>query len=118
MHIRGASIHPGSAHTAWRLPAARGTLSVMEDAPPDGANDTDPRAAAVLRRLARELSAGRKLDAARAMSRALRSLAEAGVRSRHPGADEHEVRRRLAAVMLPRETVIAAFGWDPREHGY
>ena len=90
----------------------------MHEAHRDADTDTDTEAAAVLRRLAREMPPGRKLAIAAAMSRSLRALAEAGVRSRYPDADDDEVRRRLAAVMLPRDDVIRLFGWDPREVGY
>ncbi len=37
----------------------------------------------------------------------------AGLRLRHPGADERELRLRLAALAYGAEFVAAAFGWDP-----
>ncbi|MBN1442044.1 MAG: hypothetical protein JXA90_05005 [Planctomycetes bacterium] len=80
--------------------------------------DTAPDAERCLIRLAREMPPGRKLDIAVAMSRTLRQLAEAGVRSRYPDATEDEIRKRLAARWLPREIVIAAYGWDPEREGY
>ena len=42
----------------------------------------------------------------------------AGIRQRYPEASEEEVRRRLAAVLFDRETVIKVFGWDPEIEGY
>jgi len=55
---------------------------------------------------------------ASAMSRTVRELAEAGVRGRHPDADEDGIRRRLAAVLLPREIAIDVFGSDPDTDSY
>ena len=42
--------------------------------------------------------------------------ARAGVRLRYPGITEREVFLRAAALRLPRETMIAAYGWDPLLH--
>ena len=46
------------------------------------------------------------------------SLALAGIAARHPDANEHERRLRLAALRLDRETMIRVFGWDPVARGY
>ena len=35
-----------------------------------------------------------------------------------PDLSERELRLRLAALWLDRETMIEAFGWDPEEKGY
>ncbi|HEX6903511.1 MAG TPA: hypothetical protein VF789_27590 [Thermoanaerobaculia bacterium] len=35
-----------------------------------------------------------------------------------PDLSERELRLRLAALWLDRETMIAAFGWDPETKGY
>ena len=35
-----------------------------------------------------------------------------------PNLSERELRLRLAALWLDRETMIEAFGWDPEEKGY
>jgi hypothetical protein len=80
--------------------------------------DTSPEAERVLIELARKMSPRRKLEIAGSMSRTLWRLAEVGVRSRHPDAGEEEIRRRLGARLLPRELVIAAYGWDPEKEGY
>jgi hypothetical protein len=42
-------------------------------------------------------------------------MAESGVRARYPGASEREVFLRAAALRLPRDLMIRAYGWDPRE---
>jgi len=43
-------------------------------------------------------------------------MAESGVRTRHPGASEREIFLRCAALRLPRDLMIRAYGWDPEEH--
>lgn len=50
---------------------------------------------------------------------AVRQMAAARIRSRY-GQDlpERELRLRLAALWLDRETMIRAFGWDPEKEGY
>ena len=37
----------------------------------------------------------------------------AGIRRRHPGADEREVRLRLAALKYGDDVAAAALGWNP-----
>ena len=92
------------------------------DRAPDGtvqtAGDTSPEAEAVLLRLAREAPPARKLQIAEAMTRAVREAARAGILARHPGATEEEVRRRLAALLLPPGIAQEAYGWDPARDGY
>ena len=41
------------------------------------------------------------------------AIAEAGIRLRHPAADEREVRLRRAAMMLDASTMRRVFAWDP-----
>ncbi len=80
-------------------------------------SDTSPEAEEILLGLARSLPAARKLALAASMASALRELAAAGVRSRNPGLGEAELRRRLAAVLLPPELAAAAYGWSPGRDG-
>ena len=40
-------------------------------------------------------------------------MAESGVRARYPEASEREVFLRSAALRLPRDLMIRAYGWDP-----
>jgi hypothetical protein len=61
----------------------------------------------------RELPAWRKIEMLCSLNRAARDLALTGLRRRHPHASESELRLRLAALRLDRETVIRACGWDP-----
>lgn len=44
------------------------------------------------------------------------AVAEAGIRLRHPGADEREVFLRRVARSLDRRTMISVYGWDPEQH--
>ena len=81
-------------------------------------SDTSLEAEAVLIRLARESPPWRKLEIALSMSKTVRQAALAGIRSRHPEASEEEVRKRLSALLLPREAVLAIHGWDPAKEGY
>ena len=41
------------------------------------------------------------------------ALAEAGIRMRHPHADEQEVFLRRIARTLDRATMVCVYGWDP-----
>ncbi len=44
------------------------------------------------------------------------ALAEAGIRLRHPGADQREVFLRRVAMVLDRQTMVRVYGWDPDQH--
>jgi ADP-ribosylglycohydrolase len=81
-------------------------------------SDTNAAAEAVLIDLARRLPPSRKLALAFSMTDAVRRASLAGVRSRHPALSGEEARRRLAALVLPRALVVAAYGWDPDLEGY
>ena len=81
-------------------------------------SDTSAAAEAVLIDLARRSPPSRKLAMAFSMTDAVRRAALAGVRSRHPALSDEEARLRLAAVLLPRDLVAAAYGWDPDVEGY
>lgn len=70
-------------------------------------SDTEPAAAAVLTRLARELPPGRKLELALDMSQTILDAARSGVRLRHPEASAAEARRRFAELVLPPELLRA-----------
>ena len=43
----------------------------------------------------------------------VQEVALAGLRQRHPGADERELGLRLIALRIPREAMLAIFGWAP-----
>lgn len=48
----------------------------------------------------------------------LRELAAAAIRQERPEANEREIQLRVASRHIPRELIIAAFGWDPEVQGY
>lgn len=67
--------------------------------------------------LYRSLTPGEKLLIALEKNASADALAEAGIRRRHPGAGDEEVRMRLASLKIDRERMIEVFGWDPDVHG-
>ena len=80
---------------------------------PDEFTDTDPRAMEVWLRLLRQKTPGERILMAFELSDFAVRVAESGVRARHPGASEREIFLRSAALRLPRELMIRAYGWDP-----
>ncbi|HWP41922.1 MAG TPA: hypothetical protein VNO14_01715 [Blastocatellia bacterium] len=80
--------------------------------------DTDEYAERKMVELARAMPVWKKLQQVVSMTEACRAFAIAGLRRRHPRATEEELRRRLAAVIFDRETVMQVFGWDPDIEGY
>ena len=83
-----------------------------------GASDTDPKIKRLMIESARATPAWKKFEQVAAMTNACRELAMAGLRQRYPQASEAELKRRLAAVVLDRDLVIQAYGWDPKIEGY
>jgi hypothetical protein len=65
----------------------------------------------------RKKTPGERLLMALKMTDFAFQMSEAGVRARHPEASEREVFLRAAALRLPRDLMIRAYGWDPDEHG-
>jgi hypothetical protein len=62
--------------------------------------DTRPEAEAVLIELLRQAPPWRKIRMMEQLNQQMQALSLAGVRARHPQADEAEVRRRLAEIVL------------------
>jgi hypothetical protein len=83
-----------------------------------GLSDTTPEAERLLIELARAMPDARKIDQVFEMIETIRTVGMAGVRSRHPGASEEESRRRMAAIVFDRDTVVEVYGWDPKIEGY
>lgn len=81
------------------------------------ATDTTAAAANLLYGRLRELSPAQRLAMMAAMSRSVCEIARAGIRSRHPHADEREVAIRLASLTIDAETMRKAFGWDVETEG-
>ena len=53
-----------------------------------------------------------------ALTDTMRQLVLADLHHRFPEANDEEIRRRFIARVLPRETVIQAYGFDPKEEGF
>ncbi len=66
----------------------------------------------------RAMTPAAKLRLVSELVRASEELALAGVRLRHPSADEREQRLRLAALRLDRATLVRWLAWDPEREGY
>lgn len=72
--------------------------------------DTSPEAEEVLFALWRETPAWRKLEMLEDLNRTARMLAVSGLRRRHPHADDEEIRRRLADLLLGPELAAEVYG--------
>ena len=80
-------------------------------------SDTSPTMEALLIEGYRRMSAAEKFARVQSLNETVLQFAAAGIRRDHPGIEESELRLRLAARWLDRETMIRAFGWDPELHG-
>lgn len=83
-----------------------------------GVSDTSPEAERVLVEGYRRMSPTQKLRRVASLNRALSTLAAARIRAQYGDVPEEEMRLRLAALRLGRETMVKAFGWDPDEKGW
>jgi hypothetical protein len=68
--------------------------------------------------LMRRLPGWKRLSLAFELTQATRQLVLADIRHRFPDASDEEIRRRFIARVLPREDVIRAYGFDPKQEGY
>lgn len=75
--------------------------------------DTSPEADARYHELLRRMPPERRLEAAMRLSRAVRELALAGIRQRHPAADAQELRVRLTVRLYGRACAQRLFGCVP-----
>jgi hypothetical protein len=67
----------------------------------------------------RRMSPGQRLMMAMEMNRAVQQMAAARIRAQYgPDLPERELQLRLAALWIDRDTMVRAFGWDPRAEGY
>lgn len=80
--------------------------------------DTSPEVDAVLIQLRRQMPVWKRAQQLSQLILAHRDLILADLRQRHPHADAKELRKRMAARILPREMVISIFQWDPEIEGY
>lgn len=72
-------------------------------------NDTSPEAEARYIALLQAMTLEERGEQVVRLSRAVRALCEAGVRERHPLADEVEVKARVAAITYGREVATRLF---------
>jgi hypothetical protein len=79
------------------------------------ASDTHPDAQCALIEMACEAPAWRKAYIAGRMYETVKYLALVGLRRRYPGADEPELRRRLADLLLGLELAARVYGPLPAE---
>ena len=77
--------------------------------------DTSSQQRARYHQLLRELSPQRRLEAAMRLSAAVRAMALAGLRLRHPQADEAELRVRLTVRLYGRALAERVFGTVPAD---
>jgi hypothetical protein len=80
---------------------------------PEEFADTDPRAMEVWMEMLRAKTPGERIAMAFELSEFAVKVAESGVRTRYPNASEREIFLRSAALRLPRDLMIRAYGWDP-----
>ena len=80
--------------------------------------DTSPEIDAKLIELTRKMPPWRRAQQLSELILAHRVLILADLRRRYPRADAEELRKRLAARILPLEMVRLVFSWDPEVEGY
>ncbi len=81
------------------------------------ADDTTPSAEQCQFEIWSRMTPAQKFAAFEQLMAMAEVVAEAGIRRRHPHADDREVFLRRAARTLDRETMVAVYGWDPSLHG-
>ena len=77
--------------------------------------DTDPEIERIQFEHLRSLSSVEKIAMVRAACRAAETWTRAGLRLRHPDADDTELWLRAAALRLGSEVVRELYGFDPDE---
>jgi hypothetical protein len=81
-------------------------------------NDTSSSAERILIEGYRSMAPERKLEQVVALTQLAERMAVTGLRHRYGPLNVREERLRLAALRLPRETMIRLFEWDPAKQGY
>lgn len=81
-------------------------------------NDTTSSAEEILIEGYRSMSPERKLRQVTSLTQLAQRMALTRLRSQYGVMSENEERLRLAALWLPRETMVKLFGWDPVKKGY
>lgn len=81
-------------------------------------DETHPEAERELVEMLRRTPTWKRAEQLAGLIHARNVLILTDLRRRYPHADAEELRKRLAARLLPREHVIQLFGWDPEKEGY
>ena len=81
-------------------------------------DDTDPEAERTLIEMLRRAPTWKRAEQLAGLIHARNVLILADLRRRYPEAEAEELRKRLAARLLPREDVLRLFNWDPEKEGY
>jgi len=81
-------------------------------------NDTSINSERILIEGYRSMPAWRKLQQVAALTQMAQRMALTRLRQYYKNMDEREEKLRLAALWLPRETMLRLFNWDPEEKGY
>ena len=84
---------------------------------PEEFTDTDPRVMDVWLEMLREKTPGERIAMAFGLSEFAIKMSESSQRAAHPGATDREIFLRAAALRLPRDLMVRAYGWDPEQHG-
>jgi hypothetical protein len=84
---------------------------------PEEFTDTSPEAMEVWIKILRSKAPGERMAMALAMTEFAIRVSESGVRARYPDASEREGFLRAAALRIPRDLMIRAYGWDPDGDG-
>jgi hypothetical protein len=81
--------------------------------------DTPPEIEEILLERYRQMPPFEKLMQVFELNRMAQQMAALRLQAQYgPDLSERELRLRLAALWLDRETMIEAFGWDPEVEGY
>ena len=83
-----------------------------------GLSDTSPEAERILIEGYRRMTPTQKLQRVESLNRALVLLQKARIRADYGDISDVEMRMRLGALRLGRETMIKVFAWDPDEKGW
>lgn len=81
-------------------------------------NDTSKEAEQILIDGYRTMSAEKKLQQVSILTITVQRMALARIRAQYGEMSEKIEKLRLAALWIPRETMIKLFNWDPEIQGY
>jgi len=79
--------------------------------------DTNPIAEKILIENYRKKSIPEKMRMIREITLACQKMALSGIKQRYPDADKKELRLRLGALWLTKETMLNVYHWDVEEKG-